>query len=508
MYSIVDLLDHQARQRGDCVVVEDGDAAVTYGELRERAGQQAAVLAQRGVTRNDRVAILLPRAIDALVAFFGAQLLGAVTVFVSDVLKQAQVGHVLTHSGAKVLVTDGRLRSRLPDGLLDAAKVFEVGARTDEAPTLLSEAAPIGRDVASLMYTSGSTGMPKGVMFTHDNLLRGAEIVAEYLGLTSDDRVLAVLPWSFDYGLSQVLSTMWAGGTVVIARSAHGPDVARALAERRITGLAGVPPLWEVLIGRPSPFLRLELPHLRFITNSGGVMRPAALAAIREKHPQTEVFLMYGLTEAFRSTFLPPELVDIHPSSMGRAIPGTEVLVLDENGHPCAPGEVGELVHRGPTVAVGYWNDPDATARVFRPYQFPAPGSVGEVVVHSGDYVRRDADGLLYYVGRRDELFKCRGMRVNPTEIESFLVGTSLVRQAVVFGAARENEDPDIVAVVVPSDRAAFAPATLDAACRSGLPAYQRPGRILSVDELPRTASGKIDRTAVKADVLAGITER
>jgi amino acid adenylation domain-containing protein len=499
MYSTADLLEERADQRPDDVVMEDGDRTVTYAALRERARGQAAALAGAGVSRGDRVAILLPRGIDGLTAFFGAQLLGAITVFVSDVLKPAQIAHIIAHSGARVAVTDDRFRPLLAGGPLADDRLLSpscTGAAVER------EASPIGRDVAALMYTSGSTGLPKGVMFTHDNLLKGAEIVADYLAMGPADRVLSVLSWSFDYGFSQVLSTMWAGGTVVVARSAHGPDICRLLAQSRITGLAAVPPLWEILTGRLSSFLRQELPHLRYVTNSGGVMRPGALAAVRQAHPATSVYLMYGLTEAFRSTYLPPELVDRHPGSMGRAIPGTEILVLDEEGRPCPPGEVGELVHRGPTVAAGYWNDPAATARVFRPHPFAAPGAAGEMVVHSGDYVRRTADGLLHYFGRRDELFKCRGMRVNPTEIESFLLGTGLVTHAVVFAAPGDGTDPDIVAVVVPAEPGTD-PAAVTEAGRTGLPVFQRPARLLLREDLPRTASGKIDRTAVKAAVLA-----
>lgn len=501
MYSIVDLLKKQAELRSGDVAVEDGALCVTYAELRERSATQAAALERAGVSRGDRVAILLPRGVDALAAFFGAQMVGAVTVMVSDLLKQSQVAHIVAHSGARVAVTDGRMRGLFADAPLAEDRILDAGQAG--AATRPDGLAPsIGRDLATLMYTSGSTGMPKGVMFTHDNLLSGAAIVADYLRLDQTDRVLSVLPWGFDYGFNQVLSTMWAGGTVVVAPSPYAPDLCRLLVERGITGLAGVPPLWELLVGRRSPFLRLSLPHLRYVTNSGGVLRPGALADIRRAHPQTEVFLMYGLTEAFRSTFLPPELVDEHPTSMGRAIPGTEILVLDRHGRPCPAGTVGELVHRGPTVAAGYWDDPDATARVFRPYPGAPSGAAGELVVHSGDYVRREADGLLYYVGRRDELVKRRGMRVNPTEVESFLLGTGLLAHAVVFGVAIPDADPDLVAVVVPADPAAFDPAALARACRIDLPSYQRPTRIVAQADLPRTASGKIDRPAVKASVL------
>ncbi len=502
VHSVTDLLDDQVRRRPHGVAMEDGKRAVTYAELRDLATGQAAALADAGVARGDRVAVAVPRGIDALAVFLGVQLLGAVSIFVSDFSKPAQIVHILRDSGARAFVTDAPQRAPA-DRPEDVVVLAPGGRGVPPRPT----GTVTGRDLAALFYTSGSTGMPKGVMFTRENLVRGAEIVGAYLELGPADRVLSVLPWSFDYGFNQVLSTMSAGGTVVVAPSSHAPDICRLLADRHITGLAGVPPLWEVLVGRFSPFLRQQLPELRYVTNSGGVLRPGTLAAIRKAHPDTRVFLMYGLTEAFRSTYLPPELIDQCPDSMGREIPGTEILVLDATGRPCGPGEVGELVHRGPTVAAGYWNAPEATSRVFRPHPNAPPGAVGETVVYSGDFVRRGEDGLLYYVGRRDELFKRRGMRVNPTEIESFLLGTGLVTHAVVFAAPADGPDPDVVAVVVLPEDSGAGPAELAAACREGLPAFQRPSRVVVRTELPRTTSGKIDRTAVKAVGLAGSQE-
>ena len=504
IFTLPDLLAERAVSHRTAIAVEQGEhVALTYGELSGRVAATAATLRDRGVVAGDRVAIFERNSVTALGWFLGAGQIGAVAVVVNDSLKPYQVEHIVRHSGAKLLVAGRRMRAQL-DGvdldcpLLDAQ---DVTAGSSAEPGVR----PIGRDLAALIYTSGSTGLPKGVMVTHANLVAGAQIVARYLGLTSADRTLSVLPWSFDAGLNQVLATFVAGGTLVVAGSTFAPEICRALQRHRITGLAGIPPLWELVVNRPSPFLDLDLPDLRYIPNTGGVLRRATLRRIREAHPDTAVFLMYGLTEAFRSSYLPPDLVDTFPDSMGRAIPDTEILILDEAGRPCGRGEVGELVHRGPTVAAGYWRDPEATARVFRPAPFIPPGGITEHVVHSGDYVRRDERDLLYFVGRRDEQFKSRGFRVSPTEVEAGLLASDLVAGAVVFAEDRSTGgDPEIVAAVVPRDPADIEVDDLVAHCRATMPTYQWPTRFALLTDLPRTTSGKIDRAGVKDQVKGG----
>jgi acyl-CoA synthetase (AMP-forming)/AMP-acid ligase II len=233
-------------------------------------------------------------------------------------------------------------------------------------------------------------------------------------------------------------------------------------------------------------------------------MPPAVLRRIGQAHPDTEIFLMYGLTEAFRSTYLPPAELADHPTSIGRAIPETEILVLDAAGRPCADGEIGELVHRGPTVAAGYWDDPEATAEVFRPFRLGPPGGWPEYVVHSGDYVRRDSDGLLYFVERRDEQFKSRGHRVGATQIEAALMDSGLLREAVVFADPTADGDPEITAVVAPAADGRHVEAALLSHCRATMPNYLWPGRVVVVEEIPRGPTGKLDRVRVRDEHGAG----
>lgn len=476
---------------------------MSYRSLYRQAEEHAALLRAQGVRPGDRVAILLPNSITCLMWLFGTAQVGAILVIVNELLSQYQMSHVIRHSGARLVVTTHRWKIVLGDDVPADCRIIDAVPEDMDIPRGTAQRGtnepPIGCHPAALIYTSGSTGPQKGVMVTHANLVAGARIVADYLRLTAEDRTLSVLPWSFDAGLNQVLATFWAGGTLVIAGSSYAPDLCRTLVSARITGLAGVPPLWEILVARPSSFLNVDLPRLRYVTNTGGVLRDGALAAVRRAHPHTDVYLMYGLTEAFRSTYLSPELIDVRPGSIGRAVPDTEILVLDSAGRRCAPGEVGELVHRGPTVAAGYWHDPAATAEVFRPFPFAEPGSVPEYVVHSGDYVRQDEDGYLYYVGRRDEQFKSRGFRVNPTEIEAGLLASGLVSQAVVFADQVGDDDPGIVAVIVPAEPATFEPDALAAHCRTVLPSYQLPTRFRVRTTLPHTPSGKLDRAAVKS---------
>lgn len=501
--TIADLLRFRAQRTGARVAVVDGDLTLSYAEVYAAARQRAAALAARGIQRGDRVAVLLPRSTDALACLLATQLLAAVAVPINDRLRTRQVEHVLADSRARLLITNQRL-ARLAAGA-DAAGC-EVADVTELAgdPGLDPPRGPCTEhDLALLVYTSGSTGLAKGVMTSQANLVAGTESVSTYTRLRPDDRVLSALPWSVDYGLNQVLSAFWVGATVVIERSAFGPDICRSLREHRITGLAGVPALWELLACRPSTFLTQPLPSLRYVTNSGEKLGRRMVEDIRRVHPHVDVYLMYGLTEAFRSTYLEPHLVDTHPNSIGRPIPGCEALVLDEQGRACQVDEVGEFVEAGSTVALGYWRNPVATAQVYRPDPRGGPDHAGERVVYSGDLVRRSADGLLYYVGRRDLQVKIQGMKVSPSEVELVLADSGMVSQAVAFAHHDGEGRVQLVAVVVPAQRSAFSLGALHEHCCRELPTYLQPSTIVVRDEMPQTSWQKVDRGQVRSDYLA-----
>jgi acyl-CoA synthetase (AMP-forming)/AMP-acid ligase II len=366
------------------------------------------------------------------------------------------------------------------------------------APTPWPEAA-IEKDLAAILYTSGSTGKPKGVMLTHGQILAGSSIVSTYLEISESERILAILPFSFDAGLNQLMTAFQQGGTLVLMTFVFAREIVQMLAKERITGLAGVPTLWSLLAQPNSSLQKTALPHLRYITNTGGAMPQPVLATLRRALPATKVFLMYGLTEAFRSTYLPPAELDRRPTSMGKAIPDTEILVVNEAGQPCKPGEVGELVHRGPTVSLGYWGRPDLTAGVLRPHPFiPAELGGDEKVCYSGDLVKMDEDGFLYFIGRRDAMIKSSGFRISSTEVEEALFQSGKLKGAAVIGVPDEVLGQAIKAFVVARDDEAIDPAGLREFCATKLPRYMVPAAVEVLAELPKTTSGKVDYPALR----------
>jgi len=489
------LVWRMAEARPDHPVIRDGARTVTYRELRDQASAIAAELAGRGVVPGDRVALLLERGPEAAAAFFGALAAGAVAINVNESLRARQVEHVLSHSGAKVLISTTTVI-----GWLGRAPEMTAQTLLLDAPLPTAAWTPIprvGPDPAKIIYTSGSTGLPKGVLISHANLWAGAESVAAYTQLQPDERIASLLPFSFDYGFNQLLTTLLVGATLVIERSPLVPVIARTLRDERITVLPCVPPLWLQLLGSPS--FRKTLPDLRVMTNTGGHMPAEAVRQLREAHPQARLYLMYGLTEAFRSTYLPPEEVDHRPGSIGRGIPGSQIMVLVDGSREAGPGEEGELVHRGPTVALGYWNDPEATARVYRPNPLRPPGTPDvERVVFSGDIVRRDADGYLYYVGRRDRIIKTMGYRVSPDEVSAVLYASKQVQETIITAEPDDARGNLIVAHVVLA-----AGGTVEALrqfAATELPKYMQPARIQVHEQLPRTSSGKHDAKALMTE--------
>ena len=316
----------------------------------------------------------------------------------------------------------------LPDVTVLLAEEIETRA-TPARPS-----AAIGEDLAAILYTSGSTGSPKGVMLSHRNLLAGARIVRTYLEITGKDRILSLLPFSFDYGLNQLLTAVEQGATTVISTFRLGDEIVRDLRDHAITGLAGVPTIWAILTKAAPSLAKTPLPHLRYITNSGGRVPQETVKALREKLPDTKIYLMYGLTEAFRSTFLPPDEIDRRPTSIGKAIPECEIFIVTAEGQRAKPGEPGILVHRGPTVSLGYWNRPEDTAKVLRPHPFIPATLGGETVCYSGDLAVEDEDGFFSFVARNDAMIKSSGYRISPTEVEESLMSTGLFQQVAVIG--------------------------------------------------------------------------
>jgi amino acid adenylation domain-containing protein len=480
-----------AARVGDEPAIVDRQEEVTYAALASRSLAIAAALRDAGVRAGDRVAILLRRDADAVAAFFGTLAAGAIAVVVNELLRPRQIEHILNHSKAVVLITVADITNSLPRPLETEAVVIDVRTATGSTP--MAPVPRIGTDVAQIVYTSGSTGLPKGVTLSHANMWAGMHAVTSYVGVSGSDRIASLLPFSFDYGLNQLLCAMGTGAALVIERSTIAARIIRTLREHEVTVLAAVPPLWLQLLNVKD--FEAPLPALRAMTNSGGRLPQEAVRRLRRSQPQADLFLMYGLTEAFRSTYLRPELVDRKPTSIGQAIPGAEVLVLRSDLSPCDPGEVGELVHRGPTVALGYWNDPEATARVYRSDPLGPTGVAdAERVVFSGDLVYRDEDNDLFFVGRDDAMIKTLGYRVSPDEVADALYASGQVVEALVAAEPDDVRGQRIVAYVVLNDGGQLD--RLQEYATRELPRYMQPSRIEVREELLRTTSGKHDAAA------------
>jgi acyl-CoA synthetase (AMP-forming)/AMP-acid ligase II len=329
--------------------------------------------------------------------------------------------------------------------------------------------------------------------------MAGSTIVSTYLEITAVERILAVLPFSFDAGMNQLMTAFQQGATLVLINFVFAREIVQTLLRERVTGLAGVPTLWSLLAQPNATLQKQPLPDLRYITNTGGAMPQAVLAVLRKALPTTRIFLMYGLTEAFRSTYLPPSEVQRRPTSMGKAIPDTEILVINENGQLCKPGEIGELVHRGPTVSLGYWNRPEDTNKALHPNPL-LPAELGdcERVCYSGDLVKTDEEGFLYYIGRRDTMIKSSGFRISPTEVEDVLFQSGELRQAAVIGIPDEALGQSVKAYVVPRDGRTLNPEELIAYCAEKMPRYMVPKAVEVLNELPKTTSGKVDYPALR----------
>ncbi|GAB3099938.1 acyl-CoA ligase (AMP-forming), exosortase A system-associated [Aestuariicella hydrocarbonica] len=520
----------------DRTALVHGDHRWSYSELYGLIEQVAAGFSAAGLSRGQRVAVYLPKQIETVVSFFAASLCGAVFVPINPLLKPPQVAHIIRDCHARLLVTSTDRWSQVQSAVVDCESLtctvltglkepppasspatgtlsWEQLVPDPSSPPAASPRATgsgthglanngskpthhpgLDSDIAAILYTSGSTGQPKGVVLSHRNMMVGAESVSTYLRNTAEDRLLAVLPFSFDYGLSQLTTAFRVGASVVLMDYLLPRDVIRALSRFDITGLAAVPPLWNQLAA-------LEWPQdvsqrLRYITNSGGAMPQATTEKLQSALPHTDIYLMYGLTEAFRSTYLPPDQVAVRPTSMGKAIPNAEILVVREDGSECDANEVGELVHRGPLVSQGYWNDPVKTAERFKPAPNPHPElPFTEIAVWSGDQAYRDDDGFLYFVSRKDEMIKTSGYRVSPTEVEEVLFLSPLIKEAVAIGVPHPDLGQAIV--LVASARATPDKDAIVQYCRQHLPNFMIPRDVIFMDNLPRNPNGKIDRKAL-----------
>ncbi len=480
------------------IAIADRAGELTFAELERSVGALAGWLARQELKPGDRVASWLPKTRMACLMPLAAPRAGLVHVPINPLLKRAQVAHILADSEAGLLLTQpARVSTFEPGDVPTPCRqcVEDDVADADVMPP--SDADP--QALAAILYTSGSTGPPKGVMLSHANLWLGAISVAHYLKVTPEDRTLCVLPFSFDYGQNQLFSTWAAGGGVVPLDYLTPRDVIKAVDRFGATTLAGVPPLWSQLLDADWP--DAVAAKLKRLTNSGGALTVRMVRALRTRFPAADLYPMYGITEAFRSTYLDPALVDAHPESMGRAIPFAEVMAVRPDGTRANLGEAGELVHAGPLVSMGYWRDEARTAERYRPA--PPFFTSGGKAVFSGDQVIEGADGLFRFVGRQDEMIKSAGNRISPTEIEEAVLAGGEVAEAVAIGVPDERLGQAIVVVVRANGPVEIAEQALRDRLRRDLPSFMQPARYHWRDALPRNANGKLDRAALKAEMAS-----
>ncbi|WP_199609785.1 acyl-CoA ligase (AMP-forming), exosortase A system-associated [Flocculibacter collagenilyticus] len=504
-----DLILAGATQFKDNIALKHKDTDVSYQALSQNIQRFAQGISALGLQPQERVAVFLPKLPQTIYAFFGTSLAGGVFVPVNPVLKAEQVKHILNDCNVRVLVTSKDRLKALSSILSECQDLKEIILIDDEASEFaghirvshfdnlplsnVSHSPVTDNQMAAILYTSGSTGKPKGVVISHRNMVVGAQSVSTYLENTAEDNILAILPLSFDYGLSQLTSAFNVGATAVLLDYFLANDVVKAVEKYSITGIAAVPPLWMQLTKLNWP--KEVAGSVRYFTNSGGAMPEPLLASLRDIFHQASPYLMYGLTEAFRSTYLPPQDVDSKPGSMGKAIPNAKVIVVNDDGDECVANEPGELVHLGPLVSLGYWNAPEKTAERFKlaPTKLPEL-CLPEYAVWSGDRVKKDEDGYLYFVGRKDEMIKTSGYRVSPNEIEEEIYQLDAnIHEVAAFGVTHPTLGQAIVVTLTAG--AEVTEGVIMKACKKQLPNFMVPHKIVFMDKLPRNANGKIDRT-------------
>ena len=473
-----------------------------FGELLEAAQRLGGALYERGVVRGERVAIYLDNGWACAVAIYATLIAGGAFVLINPQTQAEKLQYILRDSGARVLISDSRLAAVYREaiqGLTSRPAVISRGTPEGDpdgferliaaAEPLATPAPVIPLDLAAILYTSGSTGEPKGVMQTHQSMVFTAGSLIEYLRLKEDEKILCVMPLSFDYGLYQLLMSVTLGACLVLERSFTFPGlIFERIRTEDVSVFPGVPTIFATLLAahERSP---LRFPSVTRLTNTAAALPDHFVTGLREIFPNALLYKMYGLTECKRVSYLEPELVDSKPGSVGRAIPGTEVFLLSTDGKPVLPRQTGTLYVRGPHVMAGYWNRPDLTEHMLKPGKLP-----GERVLCTHDLFQMDEDGFLYFIGRTDDIIKSRGEKISPVEVENALHRIPGIREAAVIGTADPLLGEAVCAYVVADSASRLTPQAVRTGCASHLEAHMIPKRIIFCEHLPRSPNGKIDK--------------
>ena len=504
--SIPNFLRETAERLPEKTAVVSRERSITFSQLHDEALASAQCLRELGIQPGDRVGICMEKTLDQVSVILGVMFANAVLVPILPRLKGPNIRHIIDNSGMAAMVTDSERVGEVVEFAEITKLVIGHGEVDESWPNIpymrrFLQSNPyfdrIGNDNAAIIYSSGSTGRPKGILISHRNLADGAEIVADYLGTTQHDRIGCVLSFNFDYGLNQIWQTIRKGATLYLHNLALPNDLFSLMSKEAITALPVMPVIITKMFDKRLKMATgtYDFSSLRYVCSTGGRLSEDMISDLRTTFASARIFSMFGLTEAFRSTYLDPDKLDLHPTSVGKSIPDCQVMVLDEQGEECAPNAVGELVHRGATVTKGYWRDPENTAKVFRSHpRFP-----GETLVFSGDRVYRDVEGHLYFVARADDMIKTKGFRVSPTEVETEVVRHPEVIDAVAFAVPNIAVGEDVGCAYTTVSGKPLPEALLKQYLKAQLPTHMVPTHLLHFDGFPITGNaGKLDRKTIK----------
>ena len=507
MILVQNFLERSAERLPEKIALICEGQRLSYLEIDQKANALAQALIANGLQRGDRVVLYMPNSVELVISIFAVLKADGVFVVINSSTKYEKLLYILRNSQAAGLITSGNqnelfinLETDLPELKIKILKGDKIGEIDDvfsfenilnTFPAQKHIPKNIDCDLACLIYTSGSTGEPKGVMSDHSNVVFAVSSVTTYLGNVEEDIVLNFLPFSFDYGLYQLLMVFMFGGTLVLEKGFTFPGlILKRIEEEKVSGFPGVTTVFNRII--QMDLEQYDLSSIRYLTNTAEALPPAKILKLQQKFPNAKIFSMYGLTETQRTLYMPPEQLNARLDSVGVAIPGTEVWLEDEEGNRLGPGSSGELVARGRHVMRGYWNDPAATARRFRPGPLP-----GERICYTDDLFRMDEEGFLYFISRKDDILKCGGEKVSPLEIEKVLYKLEGVIEAAVIGIPDPLQGQAIKAFIVSNNNDLTSKQVL-AHCRAYLEDYMVPRFLEFRDLLPKTTSNKIKKSALK----------